>query len=525
LASFRIKIQRPGHPIVLGTLTETPRILGRSPDADFVLKEDCVSRRHAQFYHIGDAVYVEDLNSSNGVLVNGVRVQKQKLTPTDRIYVGSYTIQVEPVTAVLKTVVGNRTELDYDDVGALHDHLVDRDHSALSFLYRLSQRLAAQRSLLPLLEFLLDEMMENLPADRGFIQICEGIDGLKAQCVSCSRTTSQIAPPISQTLVEHVLATRGSVMTSDAGDDFRFDNSDSILAHQIKAAICVPLTSHDTVYGVIYADANVLPMPFTATHLQILSIVGQVAGAALENILLTEKQIHQERLAAIGQTVSATSHDMRNILMGISGGAEMLETANEHQNWERAAKATRLIRNSLRRFETLVESLLTCARKTDLSLEETNLGALVNEVVESIEPEAEKRRVRIRVENRLRDKIMVDGQQIHRVLLNLMSNAMDAMPEGGNLTVEVAAEEDANVVRVRDTGAGITPEDLSRVGQAFFTTKKDKGTGLGLAVCNRIMEQHGGRLHLESVLGEGTTVSLVFPDLGKATARIKRMTA
>lgn len=525
MASFRIKIQRPGHPIVLGTLTETPRILGRSPEVDFVLKEDCVSRRHAQFYHLGDDVFVEDLDSSNGVLVNGVRVQKHKVTPADRIYVGSYTIQVEPVTAILKTVAGNRTELDYDDVGALHDHLVDRDHSALSFLYRLSQRLAAQRSLVPLLDLLLDELMENLPADRGFIQICEGIGGLKSQCVSRSRTTSQVAPPVSQTLVDHVLGTRGSVMTSDAGDDFRFDNSDSIAAHQIKAAICVPLTSHDTVYGVIYADASVQPMPFTPTHLQILSIVGQVAGASLENILLTEKQIHQERLAAIGQTVSATSHDMRNILMGISGGAELLELANEHQNWERAAKATRLIRNSLRRFETLVESLLTCARKTDLSLEATNLGALVGEVVESMEPEADKRRVRIRVENRLRDKIMLDGQQIHRVLLNLMSNAMDAMPDGGNLTVEVAAEEDANIVRVRDTGAGITPEDLSRVGQAFFTTKKGKGTGLGLAVCYRIMEQHGGRLQLESTPGEGTTVSLIFPDLGKATARINRMTA
>lgn len=314
-------------------------------------------------------------------------------------------------------------------------------------------------------------------------------------------------------------------MTSNAGEDFRFDNSDSIAAHQIKAAICVPLTSHDTVYGVLYADASAQPMPFTPTHLQLLSIVGQVAGASLENILLTEKQIHHERLAAIGQAVSATSHDMRNILMGISGGAELLELAHERQNWDRAARATRLIRTSLRRFETLVESLLTCARKTDLILEETNVGALVNEVVESVEAAAEKRKVRIRLENRLPGKISLDAQQIHRALLNLISNALDAMADGGTMTIEVVAEENANVVRVRDTGAGIRAEDLARVGQAFFTTKKGQGTGLGLAVCHRIMEQHGGRLQLESVPGEGTTATLVFPDLGKATARIKRMTA
>ena len=81
------------------------------------------------------------------------------------------------------------------------------------------------------------------------------------------------------------------------------------------------------------------------------------------------------------------------------------------------------------------------------------------------------------------------------------------------------------MIRVRDTGTGIQPEDLPRVGQAFFTTKKGRGTGLGLAVSHRIMEQHGGRLQLESVPGVGTTATLIFPDPGKVTARIKRMTA
>lgn len=525
MATFRIKIQRPGFPVVLGTLSEVPRIAGRSPEADFLLREDSVSRRHAQFYVIGDEAFVEDLDSSNGVHVNGQRIRKQRLLPSDRVSVGPYTIHVEPVSVLLKTVAAHRMELHYNDVGALHEHIVDKDHSALSFLYRLSQRLSTQRTLQQLLETVLDELMEALPADRGFVKTSEAIDTSGTHCVSRSRRVGQLPPPISQTLVDHVLCTRGSVMTSDAGDDQRFDNSDSIAAHQIKAAICVPLTSHDTVYGVLYADANAEPMPFTQTHLQLMSIVGQVAGAAVENMLLYEKQIHQERLAAIGQAVSATSHDMRNILMGISGGAELLELANQKQNWERAAKATRLIRNSLRRFETLVESLLTCARKTDLTLEDVNLGALVNEVVESVEAEAEKRNVRIRVENRLIEKISLDTQQVHRVLLNLLSNALDAMTAGGVVTIEVAAEEDANVVRVRDTGTGIRPEDMPRVGQAFFTTKKGQGTGLGLAVCHRVMEQHGGRLQIESVPGEGTTASLVFPDPGKATARIKRMTA
>lgn len=525
MAIFRINIHRPGYPALSATLADSPRLLGRSPEADIVLKEDCVSRRHARFLQDGDDVYVEDLESSNGVFVNGARVRKHKIAASDLITVGSHTISIEPVSTLSRTLLENRSELNYSDVGVLHERLVDKDHFALSFLYRFSQRLAAQRTLASLLETVLDELMEILPANRGFIQTCGEVCGQQPQCVSRSRSAIGLAPPISQTLVDHVLSTRGSVMTSNAEDDLRFDNSASIAAHQIKAAICVPLTSHDSVYGVIYVDADAEPMPFTATHHQLLSIVGQVAGASLENILLTEKQIHQERLAAIGQAVSATSHDMRNILMGISGGTELLVLANERQSWERAGRATRLIQNSLRRFETLVESLLTCARKTELSLEETNVGALVNEVAESVETEAEKRNIRVRVDNRLPEKVFMDSQQVHRVILNLLNNAMDAMPEGGTISVEVLAEEDGNVVRVRDSGMGIQPEDLPRVGQAFFTTKKGRGTGLGLAVCHRIMEQHGGHLLLESTPGAGTTATLVFPDPGKATARIRRMTA
>lgn len=525
MPTFRIKIQRPGHPVVLGTLTETPRIVGRSPEVDFVLTEDCVSRRHAQFYLAGDEVYVEDLESSNGVTVNGVRVVKHRLSPSDRVRVGSYTIHVEPVTAILKTVMAHRTELDYDDVGALHERLVDKDHPALSFLYRFSQRLAGHRELATLLPMVLDELMEVLPADRGYIQTCDGVADRPCQCFNRTRRTDSPAPPISQTLVDHVRQTRSSVLTSDAGADERFECSDSITAHQIKAAICVPLTCHDTVFGVIYVDAASEPMPFTNSHLQLLSIVGQVAGAAIEHIILTERQIHQERLAAIGQAVSATSHDMRNILTGISGGAEMLELANENQSWDRAAKATRIIRNSLKRFEGLVESLLTCARKTELCREDTNVGALITETLEAIEGEAEKRGVRIRVDNRMPELISIDPQQIHRVLLNLLGNALDAVEGGGQICVEAVAEETCNVIRVRDSGPGIRPEDLPRVGQAFFTTKKGKGTGLGLAVCLRIMEQHGGQLRIESEPGQGTCVSLIFPDLGKATARMNRMTA
>ena len=526
MTTYRIKTCRSGEAPTLGTLSETPRVIGRASDSDIVLKEDCVSRRHARLFLEGDLAFVEDLGSSNGVLLNGVRVQRSALRPSDVLQVGHYTIRLEPITGIPQASGQRRTELEYKDVAPLHQRFVDQDHTALSFLYRLSQDIAKQRGLRSLLQIVLDDVMEILPAERGFLLANGEHEGAPEICVSRSRHPDASSPPISQTLVRHVHATRSSVLTMDACDDDRFESSDSIVAHDIKAAICTPVTSHDRVYGVLYVDTDCDPAPFTQTHLQLLSVVGQVAGAAIENVQLIERQIHQERLAAIGQTVSATSHDMRNILTGISGGTEFLEQARAKESWEHVDRAARIIRRSMTRFEELFNSLLTFARKTDVTLEETNVGELIREVIEVMEPEAAKSGVAIRFEEALKHPIPLDSPQIHRVLMNLVKNAIDAMADqGGTLTIETAADEGANVIRVRDTGHGIAPEHLPRIGQAFFTTRDGRGTGLGLAVCFRVMEQHDGRILVESTPGRGTQFTLVFPDVGRTTARFNRVSA
>jgi signal transduction histidine kinase len=113
--------------------------------------------------------------------------------------------------------------------------------------------------------------------------------------------------------------------------------------------------------------------------------------------------------------------------------------------------------------------------------------------------------------------ILIDQQHLRQVLLNLFINAADAMPEGGRLHVLVCTGElpggrPAVVIEVEDTGLGIPPSVLPRVTEAFFTTKEEgKGTGLGLTICKRIVEQHGGDLAIKSQLGEGTTIRITLP--------------
>lgn len=513
VALFRLHITGGNHYNFEHVVSTEPLIVGRSTRADIILAEDSVSRSHARLYVAGSELIIEDLGSSNGVIVNGERVARATLTPADVVQIGCYMLRAQPMNSAAQQKLVRRTEIEYNEVAPMHDRLVEQaDQAAVAFFYRVSQCLCTHRQMRPLLDGVLDAVMANVPADRGFILVRRDIKETLKLLVSRTREQNDGAPPISHTLIDHVVDTRASVLTTDATRDDRFENSESIAAFQIKGVICVPLTGHDGVYGVIYIDAEADPAPLTQKHLQLLSIVGQIVGAGVENIILTEKQIRQERLAGIGETVSGTSHDMRNIMMGISGGIQMIELAAESESWDQIRSGTTIVRKSLMRFETLVDSMLTYVRQSDLNLVEADLGKLVYEVLNVFGQEAKRRRIELQYDNRAPGSVTIDAQQVYRVLLNLVKNAMESIDQdGGTIRIESGADGGAAYLRVQDTGRGITPEDLRRIGQPFFTTKAEKGTGLGLAICYRIMEQHRGKIQVDSAPNQGTTFTLQFP--------------
>lgn len=499
-------------------ISAVPLIVGRSARADIVLTEESISRRHARFYVSDTTLYVEDLGSSNGVHVNGVRIHKAALAGSDLVQMGAYTFRVERLDDTGRQKLIRRTEIEQSEVAPLHEKLVRSDQSSITFLYRIAQGMTLHRQVKPLLEQVLESIMGSIPADRAFILTRRSQEGTLEVNASHTRPGRGGGAPMSTTLIGHVIHTRASVLTTDAEQDERFGGSESIAHYKIKAVICVPLIGLEGVHGVLYLDSWADPPPLTQHHLHLLSVVGQLVGAGVENILLIDRQIRQERLAGIGETVSGTSHDMRNIMMGISGGASFVEMACKQGNWDQAQNGVGIIRKSLARFENLVNSLLTYARQTELEIEEADLGSLAGEAAATARLEAEKRGLKLLFDDLGPGLIAMDPQQIYRVALNLLANAIDATEgSGGTITLETGRDDGAAYLRVRDTGCGIPPENLGRLGQPFFTTKHKTGTGLGLAVCYRIMEQHRGRIHVDSSPGKGTVFTLVFPPDQAAT--------
>src|SRR5712691_9437169 len=207
------------------------------------------------------------------------------------------------------------------------------------------------------------------------------------------------------------------------------------------------------------------------------------------------------------------AHEVRNPLnsLQINVGIleqellELLPDRNVH-----AFTVLQKIAGEIKRLDDFVSEFLRFARPPRLNLERLAVRPLITDLVAFIGPECSKKGVALEADLRGPDTAMVDGFQIKQAVLNLVLNALQATPKGGHVVVRTAGDKRRFVVAVADDGEGMSPEVREKAFTPFFTTRED-GTGLGLPLVSRIVEQHGGSVEISSALDEGTTVTLVFP--------------
>ncbi|MCW4049769.1 MAG: ATP-binding protein [Candidatus Bathyarchaeota archaeon] len=223
-----------------------------------------------------------------------------------------------------------------------------------------------------------------------------------------------------------------------------------------------------------------------------------------------------ERMATIGQTSAMVGHDLRNPLQVIfmlnSRLKKRIDKMKDSGMTSKDIKELEYLDSRFREqtsyMDKIVSDLQDFSRTIKLVIEETDLEQIVHDVLETLNLSMDTI-VSVSFEETLR-RVLVDGNILRRVFQNLLTNAVQAMPEGGNLTVEGSVVENQAVIVVSDTGTGISEENMSKMFQPLFTTKA-KGTGLGLAVCKRIVEAHGGEISIESEEGVGTSFTVSIP--------------
>jgi PAS domain S-box-containing protein len=235
-----------------------------------------------------------------------------------------------------------------------------------------------------------------------------------------------------------------------------------------------------------------------------------------ELLAMTQQLLQSSKLATMGELAAGIAHELNNPLATVSLQTESLIGQIADDDPKRGA--LKIIEHEVERMAKLVGNLLQFSRRNHAQISTIDVYQEIENTLDLIEHHLRSRQ--INVVREFADAIPplhADNQQLRQVFLNLLTNASDAMAQGGTLTLRVAAGRtehgaSAIVIEFADTGMGIKPEDLLKVWEPFFTTKAEgKGTGLGLAICRRIVEEHKGTINIESEIGQGTIVRITLP--------------
>ena len=330
-----------------------------------------------------------------------------------------------------------------------------------------------------------------------------------------ARAVKQVRLRSGEGIVGSVIESGEAYIANYASDDTRFYSGvDSSTGFNTKSVLCVPLMTEHRRWGAIEILNKADNRPFDNHDLLLCEALAGQASVAIELAFLHEQKMKAERMAAIGETVAGLAHCVKNVLNGIQGGAYFVDRGLKNEDMPSISKGWQTVKKYSAFMMSLTLDMLTFAKEREPEYENTD----VNDVIETVcEMSAAARAKGVSLaweENNALRSVVIDPTGIRRCLLNLVSNAVDACPSDDGGRVRVTSEvENSTMFRIviSDNGSGISDEDKKNLFKTFFSTKGSKGTGLGLAVTQKIVSEHGGRIEVESSVGKGTSFSIVLP--------------
>jgi signal transduction histidine kinase len=249
--------------------------------------------------------------------------------------------------------------------------------------------------------------------------------------------------------------------------------------------------------------------------LTLLLAAGAGAWAYRRFVLLERRTRHAERLAELGSLTGGLAHEIKNPLSTVQLNLQLLREDLDPANPMYGRLVSRLdtVYRETSRLREILDDFLRYAGRIELDRQPTELNGLLEELVDFFAPQSQAHRVQLRLRKHPAPVVVpVDTRLLKQAVLNLMLNAVQAMPNGGELLLSLAVPPGGRfaAIDVIDTGQGIAPDVVDQVFRAYYTTKKG-GTGIGLAMAQRIVDEHGGRISVRSEVGKGTDFSILLP--------------
>ncbi len=510
-------------------------VIGRSSES-VPIADPTVSRRHAELIPEEGGWCIADLGGGNGTFVNGSRVVgRHPLQPGDQVRTGSTLFVIGQGGKDRKrgVRVGSRQEINahveamiVGDVESVIMATPERGRAAilqLKLIYRLTELIGATDDRQELLERVMDLVFKHFKPDRGFILLQNAPTERPEPVVirhheGPEHQTSDGWITVSRKIVRHVMRHGEGVLSSNVMTDPRFSGGQPSGGDNVRSAICVPIKFKDRLFGVIHVDSRIVNRAYTQDQLRLLTVIGAQTGLALANLQSRDARVERERFAAVGETVASLSHSVRNILQGLRGGAEVVEMGLRRENLNLMRGGWEIVSRNLDRIYHLTMNMLAFSKQRRPEPQTTNLLKLLEELASLVQGQYDSKRVSLVTElDPNMPTVLLDADGIHQAVLNLLNNALEVVPPvTGSVKLRCFYDDQADTVKiaVADNGPGIPPEVQKRLFEPFYSTKGLRGTGLGLVVTKKIVEEHGGRVAVESQPGRGATFTLVLPAKG-----------
>lgn len=325
----------------------------------------------------------------------------------------------------------------------------------------------------------------------------------------------QIRLRLDQGIAGEAATSRLTVNVKDATTDPRIHRqADETTGYTTRSLLAVPMVDGNRLVGVLEVVNKKGSPGFSDFDQRIVEMFASLATSIVIQAQLIDQSIQSERLAAIGQTVAGLSHYSKNILSGINGSAELIDESLTTDNPSMLKGSWDIMKRSIARLSSVIEDMLAYSKERKPVKEWYSATDLLEDAILTAHSVMERQQIEIRREFKLeRSKAYVDGRGIHRCLLNLLLNAVDAIGgKHGIITVRGwMTETRALVIEVEDNGPGIPDDVIGNVFKPFYSTKGSRGTGLGLAVTQKIVVEHGGMIKAGRGETGGARFTIVLP--------------
>ncbi len=403
---------------------------------------------------------------------------------------------------------------------------------ALKRVVQATADLRADHDLYRLLRTMTEAVLEVTGAERAcVVRVTE--DGGQEICVASNSIGDTVPPPsvvnLSQTVIDRVMRSRSPLLLHDVFDDDELMMRPSITKLSLRTLLCVPMVRSGHLYGVLYADSTSTAASFDSTDLEVFTLFADHAAGALESQRLVsnlkfsmeelqraqEQLIRGERLRTIGEISSGVAHEFNNLLTSILARVQLLSMT---PMGEGVARDLELIEKACMDAAEVVRRLQSFSRREcEAGFVETDLCQICRDAVEFMKPLWTHRNQSdanaLIVSINAPTSLMVNGSptELREVITNLIKNSLDATGYSGSIkihAIEVGAEA---VIVVSDNGPGVPEKYRDKIFDSFFSTKGEKGTGLGLCLCKQIVERHGGSIELACPEVGGTEITIKLP--------------